>query len=173
MTFKLNTTMSRFERDQFAELTERQARRIAREQLHAIGRDMVEAVTGIVSSEYERREGERHKEEDLHLDESFEYRVFEGPNRGFPMRVELTTKPEANVKKIAALRYGTKKRYVIKPRKKQTLAWGDTGGSAIEAGDDATFTKEVVRFPSNSAQPNNFMQRARAAAMRRHRARQR
>lgn len=173
MTFHLSAQVSRVERQQFVGLTEREARRIARRQLNLIGQDMVETVTEIVGRDYERREGERHKEGTLHLDESFEYRVFEGPNRGFPMRVELTTKPDADVEKVAALRYGTKKRYVIKPRNKKKLAWGDTGGSALEAGDDATFTNEVVRFPSNSAQPNNFMQRARDAAMRRHRARQR
>lgn len=163
---RVRATVTPVQRRQFADLTERQARRIARRELNEMGVEMVAEVERIVGEDYERRSGDRHKEDSMPLHESFEYRVFETGQGGFPMRVELTTKPGADTKKIAALIYGAKKRYVIRPNPpKRALAWGDAPGEIT------TFRREVVRFPENSAQPNPFIQRARNIVVRRRRRR--
>ena len=62
-------------RGQFAELTERQARVVARRELAEIGREWVDEVERIVADEYEFRLGDRHKENTTHLENSFTSRV--------------------------------------------------------------------------------------------------
>ena len=167
---RVSSEVTALQRSQFADLTERQARKVARQRLEQLGADMVEAVNDIIDAEYEQRDGDRHKEDSHPLhDDSFEYRVFTAADGGFPMRVELRNTPWADVKKIAALNFGARKRYVIRPNPpKKKLHWEDVSPTGST---DNVFAAEVVRFPYNSAKEGRFMQRARERAVRRMRAR--
>lgn len=154
-------------RDQFAESTERQARAAARRELNEIGRAWVNEVEQITADEYQFRVGDRHKENTTHLTNSFTYRVTEASGGGFPMRLQLTTKPGVSAKKVAALNYGAKKNYTIRPRAgKKALAWGD------EPGEITNVQREVQRTPANSARAGRFMERARDRVLARRRRQQ-
>lgn len=160
-------------RQQFIDYSTRVARQSARQELEAIGREWVEEVTKIVQAELPRRDGDRHKRNTTHLDQSFQYRIIEGPNDGFPMRLELTTKPGVNAKKIAALEFGNPDHDIPKGRKTIPLRWGDAPGDLSK---EAAFMGQV-RWTSTG--PNSkgkagrgygFMRRARDRVMARRRA---
>lgn len=162
------------QRNDFVEATTRIARQSARLELERLGEAWVEEVTSIVQRELPRRDGSRHKRNTTHLENSFQYRIVEGPNDGFPMRLELTTKPGVNAKKIAALEYGVPGTHQIKARRTQYLRWGDAPGDLHRP-----FTKEVTWKPDG---PNShgkiaggygFMRRARDRVLRQSRARRR
>lgn len=157
-------------RDQFADATERQARAAARRELNEIGRAWVDEVSTIVADEYEFRLGDRHKENTTHLTNSFTYRVDEASGGGFPMRLRLTTKPGVSAKKVAALNYGAKKNYTIRPRSpKKKLAWGEVSGEYTTV---VSLPTVVQRTPANSAKAGRFMQRARDRVLARRRRQQ-
>lgn len=158
---RVQARVSRLERHQFADLTERAARAKARAMLHEMGEEMVAEVERIVAAEYEP---DGTKEDSWPLSESFEYAVFERAGGGFPMSVELRTNDNADHAKVAALNFGVKRRYVIKPRNAKALHWEDASGNDV-------FRKEVVRFPGNSAPAGRFMQRARDRVLARRRRR--
>ncbi len=105
-----------------------QARPAARREAEAFGREWEVQVREIVRAELPRRDGRRHKENTTHLENSFQTRVVEGPNGGFPMRLELTTKPGVNAKKVAALEFGNNKTYPITAKKTKYLRWGGVPG---------------------------------------------
>lgn len=165
------------QRNDFVEATTRIARQSARLELERLGEAWVEEVTSIVQRELPRRDGPRHKRNTTHLENSFQYRIVEGPNDGFPMRLELTTKPGVSAKKIAALEFGNPNTYDIpKGRKTIPLRWGDAPG---DLGKDAAWTGQVTWKPDG---PNShgkiaggygFMRRARDRVLRQSRARRR
>lgn len=153
-------------RQQFIDYSTRVARQSARQELEAIGREWVEEVTKIVQAELPRRDGDRHKRNTTHLDQSFQYRIIEGPNDGFPMRLELTTKPGVNAKKIAALEYGVEGEHVIEAKRTTYLRWGDAPGDLHRP-----FQQQVTWKPTGRiAQGYGFMRRARDRVMARRRA---
>lgn len=154
-------------RQQFVDVAARTARNRARRELEEIGQEWVDEVTKIVQKELPRRDGVRHKRNTTHLDQSFQYRIIEGPQNGFPMRLELTTKPGVNAKKIAALEYGVQGEHVIEAKRTQFLRWGDAPGDLHQP-----FQKAVTWKPTGRInQGYGFMRRARDRVLARRRAR--
>lgn len=156
-------------RDQFVNAARGQARRAARRELGQIGEAWVDEVTKIVQAELPRRDGVRHKRNTTHLEESFQYRVVEGPDRGFPMRLELTTKPGVNAKKIAALEYGIKKQYPIEAKRAKSLRWGDVPGDLTKPMKRVTWRSDGPNSHGQIARGYGFMRRARRRVLARRR----
>lgn len=159
-------------RDQFVEMTKTQARRFARAELEVIGREWEAEVVEIVQEELPRRDGERHKANTTHLENSFTHLVREGGDNGFPMTLDLTIKPGVNAKKVAALNFGIDHEYEITAVNAEYLRWGDAPGDITKP-----FQKSVTWSPDgpNSkgiiANGYHFMERARDAVLARRRRR--
>jgi hypothetical protein len=152
----------------FVEITARQARIKARAELEEMGREWVREVVAIVSAELPRRDGARHKTNTTHLENSFDWRIEEGPDNGFPMRLALTIKPGVSKAKIAALEFGVQREYVI-PGAGRTvpLRWGDAAGDLSK---EAAFSGQVTWKPTGRInQGYRFMRRARERVVRRRR----
>jgi len=143
----------------------RQARFKARTELVTLGLDWEREIRALVSAEAPRRSGERHKANTTHLENSFAWKIEEGPDNGFPMRLILTIKPGVSAKKIAALEYGVKREYVIEAKDAQYLRWGTAPGDLTKP-----FQKSVVWKPTGQInQGYSFMRRARDRVIRRRR----
>lgn len=154
-------------RDQYRQLSRQAARATARAELEAIGRDWEEEVRSLVTKEAPRRDGPSHKANTTHLENSFTSRVTEGPNNGFPMRLELTTKPGVSAKKIAALEFGVDREYPIEAKRAKHLRWGDKPGDLHKP-----FQKKVTWKPTGRIREGYaFMQRARDTVLARRRRR--
>lgn len=154
------------QRDQFVDEFQRRARPEARRELEQIGVEWVEEVTRIVRDEFPRRNGERHKRNTTHLDQSFQARLNEGSDRGFPMRLELTVKPGVSAAKIATLNYGAKP-HEIRAVNAKTLAWGETPGAIETPGQKVVQWKPGPKLST----PSRFMERARDRVLARRRRR--
>lgn len=138
-----------------------QARRQVRAELDQIGEAWVAKVTEIVQAEYPRRDDARHRPNTTHLDVSFQHRVIEGPDGGFPMRVELTTKPGVSAAKVGALNYGVDREYTIAARNAKSLRWGEAPGDIRTPGQ-----KSVTWKPGPKARAGGrFLERARDSVL--------
>lgn len=102
-------------RNQFVGATKAAAHRFALAELAVLGKEWLTEVVDIVSDELPRREGDRHKANTTHLEDSFTYHIIQGGDGGFPMTLELTIKPGVNAKKVAALEFGADHDYEISP----------------------------------------------------------
>jgi hypothetical protein len=159
-------------REQFIGATKTQARRLARRELEVIGEEWEAEVRNIVAEELPRRDGVRHKPNTTHLENSFTHQVIEGGDSGFPMLLDLTTKPGVSAKKVAALNHGIDHEYEITATNAEFLRWGDAPGDITKP-----FQKTVTWRPDG---PNSkgiiaggyhFMERARDAVLARRRRR--
>ena len=163
-------TTGRATRADFADLTARRARAESRRQLEEMGREWEKEVVGMAAVEARPRSGRRHKSNTTHLENSFTWRVEEGPDNGFPMRLVLTIKPGVSKAKIAALEYGVQREYVI-PGAGQTipLRWGDAPGDLSK---EAAFSGQVTWKPTGRIREGyGFMRRARERVVARRRRR--
>lgn len=151
--------------------TRTQAAPAARAELSALGREWEREVREIVQSELPRRDGVRHKTNTTHLEESFQYRIVEGPNKGFPMRLELTTKPGVNAKKIAALNFGIKGTHPITAKRTKYLRWGDQPGDLEGVFKSVTWRGDGPNSHGKIQGGYHFMERARDAVLARRRGR--
>lgn len=158
------------QRAQFVGATKSQARRLARAELTTMGREWESEVREIVQEELPRREGYRHKANTTHLENSFAHKVTEGGDGGFPMLLDLTTKPGVSAKKVAALNNGVDHEYEISVREDgeaEYLRWGEAPGDLTKP-----FQKSVIWKPTGRiAQGYHFMERARDRVLARHRRR--
>lgn len=171
MSIKPTIHMTQRTVDQFVGLTRTSARRFARAELETMGRDWEGEVQRIAQEELPRRDGVRHKENTTHLENSFTHRIDEGGDGGFPMALDLTTKPGVNAKKVAALNFGNPD-HEITAVNTTYLRWGDAPPDIT-----APFQKSVMWTASG---PNgkgkagvgyHFMERARDIVLARHRRR--
>lgn len=151
--------------EQFADAIRSQARQAARAELDEIGTAWVDEVVKIVSDELPRRGPPRHRENTTHLDESFQHRIVEGPNDGFPMRLELTTKPGVRAAKVGALEFGIDREYEITARNTKALRWGDAPGDLRAPNQKSVTWKPTGRIK----QGYRFMERARDRVLTRRR----
>lgn len=151
-------------REQFRGLTRDAARRTARAELEALGQRWEEEVVQLVRAEAPRRDGERHKTNTTHLENSFTHRVSEGGDQGFPMTLDLTIKPGVSARKIAALEFGVDREYEIVARNTKRLRWGE------HPGDLGSPFKKVVWKPTGQIRQGfGFMRRARDTILARRR----
>lgn len=135
-------TTGRTSRADFIDVTARQARIQARRALEEMGRDWEKEVVELVNAEAPRRDGARHKTNTTHLENSFTWRVEEGGDNGFPMRLVLTVKPGVSKAKIGALEFGVQREYVIPAAGKTIpLRWGDAPGDLAK---EAAFSGQVT-----------------------------
>ncbi len=162
-------TISQGTVDKIIAQTRTQARPKARAELEAFGTEWEVKVREIVQAELPRRDGVRHKTNTTHLENSFQARVVEGPNGGFPMRLELTTKPGVNAKKIAALNFGVPDEHDIPtvPKTDGYLRWGDAAGDLRARGQTQVRWKPTGRIKDGY----HFMERARDSVLARRRRR--
>ena len=150
-------TTGRINRSDIAVVSKRQARYLARLELVKMGVAWEREVRGLVAAEAPRRSGNRHKENTTHLENSFDWRIEEGPDNGFPMRLVLTIKPGVSAKKIGALEYGVDREYTIEARDAEYLRWGTAPGDLTKP-----FQKSVTWKPTGQInQGYAFMRRAR------------
>lgn len=152
------------QRDEFVDEFQRRARPAARRELQEIGDEWVEEVQKIVREEFPRRDGDRHKRNTTHLDQSFQARISEGPDRGFPMRLELTTKPGVSAAKIATLNYGGSP-HKIRAVNAKTLSWGEGPGEITTPGQRSVQWKPGPKL----SRASRFMERARDRVLARRR----
>lgn len=157
--------------DQFVGATRTQARRLARAELEVIGREWEDEVRAIVSEELPRRDGDRHKANTTHLENSFTHSISEGGDSGFPMLLDLTTKPGVSAKKVAALEYGVPGEHEISTTKR-SLRWGDVPGDLATPGlKSVTWKPDGPNSKGIIAGGYHFMERARDAVLARRRRR--
>ncbi len=165
-------TISQGTVDKIIAQTRTQARPKARAELEAFGTEWEVKVREIVQAELPRRDGVRHKTNTTHLENSFQARVVEGPNGGFPMRLELTTKPGVNAKKIAALEFGIKGTHPITAKRTKYLRWGDVPGDLEGSGfKTVTWRSDGPNAHGKIQGGYHFMERARDAVLARRRRR--
>lgn len=125
MSIRPTIEFDRRSRDQFVGATREAARRLARAELTVAGQQWEEEVQNIVREELPRRDGERHKANTTHLENSFTHQLVEGGDGGFPMVLNLTIKPGVSAAKVAALEFGNSNEYEIAPHSAKVLRWGD------------------------------------------------
>lgn len=172
MTIRPVIRLDQRTRNQFAQMTKASARKFARAELEAMGREWDREVVEIVQSELPRRDGARHKTDTTHLENSFTHSISEGGDGGFPMVLDLTIKPGVSARKVAALEFGVDHEYPITAVNAKSLRWGDAPGDIATPG-----LKSVTWSPfgrnGKGILPGgyHFMQRARDAVLARHRRR--
>lgn len=76
--------------------------------------------TNLANQRAPRRDGDRHKPNTTHLENSFRGIV---TRTGRRLILALTTKPGVNAKKVAAIEYGTDKPYEIRARTTERMVW--------------------------------------------------
>lgn len=133
-----------------------------------MGEEMVREVVRIVQSKYQRRPPDRRKRNTTHLDESFTFKVLRGNKPGgYPFRIELTTKPGVNAKKVAALNDGSPPHEILPRPPKQALKWSSPDGGTTIVRKVGPNTTRI--HPGNA--PGRFMEQARDTVVRRARRR--
>lgn len=169
---------------QFVERLRGQSKAFARQQAVVLGESMVRECVAIVSEEFEP--GGEDRKAGAHLVESFMYVIDDKPNGA---DVTLTIKPGVSAKKVAALEYGAKADYEIRPsgvvfgqqgvsvsrsraRRLTNLGMTGTPTRLLRWNDPATGKDKFAPVVTHKAFPGrHFMQRAMEAAVDKMRAR--